>query len=251
MLSIIIEWALQPLGLITCSLLLTLFTWVLYGSQPRLPLAFFCISSLMLIVFSMPAVSNRLVWQFENARSNPTECSKLEPTHMVVLGGGIDLYVPSNSPYEQLNSDSLIRILRAPQFATDNTNYYLLGGGNDERTVASAMQQVLLAQGVRLQKITIEIQSKSTHENAIALKSILTPEQTPLIHLLTSQLHVNRAAATFEKNGYQVCHIGVDTRYSVPKAPLSLLPYLSGLRKTTLIMHEWMALSVYRLKGYL
>lgn len=251
MLSIIIEWALQPLGLVTCSLLLTLLVWVLYGAKPRLPFTFFCTSSLMLIVFSMPSVANRLVWHFENARSNPTECSNLEPRQLVVLGGGIDLYVPSNSPYEQLNSDSLIRTLRAIQFANDNTHYYLLGGGNTERTVAGAMQQVLLAHNVQLKKITIETQSKSTHENAIAFNGIVPPAQAPRIHLLTSQLHVNRAAATFEKNGYQVCHIGVDTRYSIPKAPVSLLPYLSGLNKTTLVIHEWMALNVYRLKGYL
>lgn len=204
----------------------------------------------MLVIFSMPSVSNALVWRIENARTNPAECQQLAPAHLVVLGGGIDLYVPSDSPYEQLNGDSLIRTLRAVEYATDNTQFYLLGGGNQERTVAQAMQQVLLAQNTQSEKITVETQSKSTHENALALKNILPPEQTPRIHLLTSQLHVARAAATFEKHGYQVCHIGVDTRYSIPKPPVSLLPYLSGLRKTTLAMHEWMALAVYKLKNY-
>jgi len=250
-LTILIEWALQPLGLVTGALMLTLLCWCLYGARPRLPFAMFFLSTLMLVAFSMPSVSNALVWRFENARTNPAACATEPPAPIVVLGGGIDLYVPSDSPYEVLSSDSLIRTLRATEFAQADSHYYLLGGGNSERTLAGAMQQVLMAHNVAQSQITVETESSSTHENAQALVAILPPENTSRISLLTSMLHVRRAAATFEKNGYEVCHIGVDTVYSVPKPPVSLLPYLSGLNKSTLVLHEWIALTVYRIKGYL
>ncbi len=249
--AILIEWVLQPLGLVTGALMLTLLSWCVNGAKPRIPFVLFCLSAAMLIAFSMPSISNALVWRVENARTNSSECISSPPPSMVVLGGGIDLYVPDNSPYEVLNSDSLIRTSRAPEFASANSHYYLLGGGNSERTLAKSMQQVLVAQGIHPDNITTENKSTSTHENAQALTTLLPPSDTPRINLLTSMLHVKRAAATFEKNGYTVCHIGVDTLYSVPKMPVSLLPYLAGLNKSTLVFHEWLALTVYRIKGYL
>lgn len=199
----------------------------------------------------MPSVANALVYRLENARENPAYCSSEEAHHMVVLGGGIDLYVNTDSPYEILKPDSLIRILRAPEFASPNTQYYLLGGGAGERTLATNMKAVLLDLNIDASAIIVESKSKSTHENAQALRTILPPDQNQTIFLVTSALHVNRAAATFEKVGYQVCHLGLDTQYSIPKLPVSLLPYLSGLNKTTLALHESIASIVYQIKGHL
>jgi len=210
----------------------------------------FLSSTLMFYVFSMPTFANAIIYNLENARLNPSSCRETKHAPLVVLGGGIDFYVPSDSPYEILQPDSLIRTLRAPEFASDNTRYYLLGGGNDKRVLATIMKQLLISVGVDANSVIVETQSTSTHENALALTSLLPPSQTPTIDLLTSRLHVKRAAATFEKNGYQVCHIGVDTLYSVPKPPVSLLPYISGLQKSTLALREWMALLVYQFKGY-
>jgi len=250
MLNIIFEWAIQPVGLISCSLILTLVNWCFAGAKPRSSFILFCFSSLLFYVFSIPAIANTVVWKLENARSNPAQCSIDNQAPLVVLGGGIDFYVPSNSAYEVLKHDTIVRTLRAPEYASDKTHYYLLGGGNNERVLAELMKQLLIEKQVDTDNIFIETSSKSTYENAQALRSLLSPSQAPTITLLTSMLHVKRAAATFEKQGYTVCHIGVDTQYSVPKAPVSLLPYLSGLQKSTLVLHEWIALFVYQINGY-
>lgn len=231
-------------------LLLALISWCFSGAKPLVPFLLFFIGTTMLFTFSMPSVSNALVYGLENDRQNPAMCSLSPNASIVVLGGGIDLYVPSNSPYEILSPDSLLRILRAPEFASTNTHYYLLGGGNEERTLAANMKAVLIKLNIDADNITIEVKSKSTYENAQALKPLLPPYSGQTIILATSMLHVKRAAATFEKVGYQVCHVGVDSMYSVPKMPVSLLPYLSGLNKTTLAMHEWIAFFVYYAKGY-
>jgi len=205
----------------------------------------------MVFTFSMPSFANALVFRLENARQNPAVCSVTQDAPVVVLGGGIDLYVPSQSPYEILSQDSLIRTLRAPEFATENSHYYLLGGGNAEHTLAANMKKVLVDLGIDSTNITLENSSKSTYENAQALVNLLPPTESQTITLVTSRMHVKRASATFEKLGYRVCHVRVDEVYSVPAPPVSLLPYLSGLNKSTLAMHEWMALMVYRLKGYI
>jgi len=250
-LNIVLDWIIQPVGLIGFMLILTLISWFFASAKPRLPFLCFCLSTLLFFTLGMPSFANALVSRLENTRQNPPVCAQLQNLPLVVLGGGIDLYVPSNSPYEVLNTDSLIRTLRAPEFADVNTRYYLLGGGKGKRTLSDAMKNVLIHRGVNANNITIEEYSQSTHENAEALLTILPPSDTPSIKLLTSSLHVNRASAIFEKNGYTVCHIGVDTLYSVPKPPVSYLPYLSGFSKSTLALREWMALQVYQIKGYL
>lgn len=247
----LIDWALQPMGMIALALLMTLLSWLLSGAKPILPFFFFCTSCILFFTLSMPWVANTLVYRLENIRQNPAECQDQQTAPLVVLGGGIDLYVNSTNPYEVLNPDTLIRTLRAPTFASATTHYYLLGGGGEGRTLAQAMKSVLVQLNVDATNITTEPVSKSTFENAQALVKLLPPSDATKIQLLTSKLHVNRASATFEKAGYQVCHIGVDSQYSVPKLPVALLPYLSGLQKTTFALHEWMALTVYRIKGYL
>ena len=248
--NVLIEWALQPLGMVCSGLLLTLLTWLMTGAKPRLPFTLFSLSMLSLLVFAMPSFANALVIRLENARVNPAHCQlDAKNAPIVVLGGGIDLYVPSENPYEVLHTDTLIRTLRAPEFATSETHFYLLGGGNSKRNLATSMQQVLAQRNVAQNRISIESESKSTIENARALKAFVPPNTT--INIITSMLHVKRASATFEKAGYRVCHIGVDSLYSKPKPPVSLLPYLSGLRKTTLALHEILAWHVYKLKNYL
>jgi len=251
MLSILFDWALQPLSMVSLALLLTLISWCIAGAKPLFPFLLFCTSTIMLFTFSMPSFANALVYRLENARQNPAYCENQQEAPMVVLGGGIDLYVPSDSPYEMLKPDSLVRTSRAPEFASESTHYYLLGGGNSERTVAQSMKAVLSNLGIAENNVTTETESKSTYENAQALLKLLPATNGQTITLATSKLHVKRAAATFEKAGYRVCHIEIDTIYSVPKPPVSLLPYLSGLNKTTLAVHEWIALTVYRINGYI
>lgn len=198
----------------------------------------------------MPSFANYLVLTLESARDNPTSCeTESRALPIVVLGGGIDLYVPDNNAYEVLQPDTLIRTLRAPEYGQPESQYYLLGGGSTDRTLAAHMKRVLMQRGISENAITTETVSESTVENAQALNTLLAQGNT--IILLTSKLHVKRAAATFEKAGYTVCHAGVDSLYSIPKPPVSLLPYLSGLQKSSAALHEILAWHVYKIKGYL
>ena len=247
--STLLNWVLQPVGIIFSGLTLTLLLWLGSGARPRLPFSVFLLSSVAFLIFAMPSFANALVKRIETARENPAFCEKnSNEVPIVILGGGIDLYVPSDNPYETLQTDSLIRTLRAPEFATENTQYYLLGGGNERRSLAASMRQVLINRNVSENNIIIETVSQSTVDNAKALNALLPSNTT--INLLTSKLHIKRASATFEKAGYQVCHIGVDSLYSTPKPPVSLLPYLSGLQKSTLAFHELLAWQVYKIKGH-
>lgn len=245
------DWLLQPVGFISLGLVLTLASWTAYGAKPRLPFCLLLLSTMSMLVLSMPEVANSMVARIENARTNPTLCTDASDAPIVVLGGDIDLYAPSQSPFEILGTDSLIRVLRAPEFASNTSQFFLVGGGSAERKIGPAMKSILMQLGIEAERIHVETVSRSTYENAQELAKLAGPDIMPVINLVTSALHTNRAAKTFEQAGYQVCHHGVDSLYSVPALPVSLLPYLSGLSKSTRALHEWLGTYVYRIKGYM
>ena len=67
------------------------------------------------------------------------------------------------------------------------------------------------------------------------------------IALVTSALHMRRALWSFDRNGIEVCPIGVD-REGVDPQPWWLLPKSSDTRKADLLMHELLGMIWYRLK---
>lgn len=77
------------------------------------------------------------------------------------------------------------------------------GGGPPGRSVAEAMRDFLIAQGVPRESIRVETQSQSTRENALFVKPILQ-EMPGRKVLLTSDFHMYRAERTFQKAGINV-----------------------------------------------
>lgn len=253
MVGLLIDWILQPVGLIACSLCFVLLLWAIFYKARPLP-----VFMAMLLVFGLfwalaiPGLSNHIVWRIENWRSNPVACESLSAdVPVVVLSGGLDKYVLSDDPYQVLSRDSLLRVLRAREVAGDSSTFYITGGVSHKRQPAQMMASILRDQGIAAERIVIESDSDSTASSALAMESLLSPETAPQIQLVTSFMHIPRAASTFEKRGYEVCHVGTDTLFSPAVFPVSLLPYISGLRKSTHIIHELIALVVYKLRGWI
>lgn len=197
-------------------------------------------------------IANALVFQIETWRKNPIFCA--EPNYLktiVVLGGGLDKYVASNSAYEILDQDSQLRVNRAIEVAAPDSHFYLLGGSNHERKPAMFMANLLIDRNIENERVHLETASLSTHENALALTKLLPPEEHPNITLVTSAIHIPRAASVFEFHGYQVCHVTADSRYSPAAPPVSYLPYLNSLNKTHAVYQELLATFVYKLRGYI
>lgn len=151
-------------------------------------------------------------------------------------------WIPNSTARQRLNQDSIERALAASEIGAENTVWYTQGSGDNGFTLADDMAEILISNGVDNARIKRERTSGSTLENAKNLKEFLPASESPVIHLVTSALHVDRASEFFNTEGYQVCHVqGVHSRYSIPAPPVSLLPYLSGLEKTTLAWREQLA----------
>lgn len=250
-LELLMDWALQPLGLVFLLLLLTVIGgwWRIRKFRPEYTLLVLTLA--VLWVSSSPGVSNALIHRLETARENPPDCQVDPPQWLVVPSGGLDKYVRSSSPYEILDRDSLLRVSLAVDLANSHSEFILLGGGGHARKPGPLMRQVLLDRGIDHRRIRHESESRSTFENARALRRLLPPSEAPRITLVTSALHIARAAATFEAQGYVVCHAGADSQYSPAVFPVSIMPYLSALQKSTRAFHEILGRWVYQARGYL
>jgi len=200
------------------------------------------LSFTLLRVLSTPELANRWIQQLESTRINPSICADADLAHVVVLGGGMNPWIPNSTARQRLNQDSIERALAAAMIGGDNTLWYTQGAGANGYTLADDMADILINNGVKDAAIKRERTSTSTQQNAANLNEFLPAGESPVIHLVTSALHVDRAAQFYNAEGYVVCHVeGVHSRYSIPAPPVSLLPYLSGLEKTTVAWREQLA----------
>jgi uncharacterized SAM-binding protein YcdF (DUF218 family) len=101
--------------------------------------------------------------------------------------------------------------------------------------------------------IQIESGSINTHENATMSYRMLAPRGIRRILLVTSAMHMPRAAGTFRKAGFEVVavpadfHSGWDERLLLEK----WLPSADNLRNSELALHEWLGIAIYRLRGWM
>jgi uncharacterized SAM-binding protein YcdF (DUF218 family) len=249
--SLLLDWVTQPVGLISLLLVSTLLSRRRKYPSQWLPASTPGIAVGLFWLFSTPVFANSVVYLIENWRQYPELCDTQHDSRpLVVLGGGLDSYRQSTSAYELLDRDTQLRVSRALEAATADSHFFLLGGGKPDRTLAKLMAALMHDRGIAASRITTESSSHSTVANASALRRLLPVEFTPAISLVTSALHIPRAAAVFERHGYVVCHIAADTQYTKAVFPVSLLPYISALNKSTLVMRELLAWTLYIIRDY-
>ncbi|WP_377304383.1 YdcF family protein [Rhodanobacter umsongensis] len=123
----------------------------------------------------------------------------------------------------------------------------LLSGGDGE---AQRMAARLALQGLPPARLWIEGRSRDTHENAVYSAQMLRRAGARRILLVTSAIHMGRAAASFRKQGVEV----------IP-APAMPLPHRDrptrfwrgraiALLRSANYLHEYLGQWIYRLRGW-
>lgn len=102
--------------------------------------------------------------------------------------------------------------------------------------------------------LIVESESKNTYENAIFTKKLLDSLQIRGTFLLvTSGYHMPRAMAVFKKAGFENLVSYVTNRFSGQRRYTFdhlLIPNPGALFSLEFLIHEWIGVITYKLKGY-
>jgi uncharacterized SAM-binding protein YcdF (DUF218 family) len=186
---------------------------------------------------------------------------------IVLLGGGTESAAYPRSNVE-INGAGDRVLYAADLFFEGKSPRILLSGGeiswqnNGSSTPAQDMALLLVKLGVPESALILENESQNTYENALKSKEILSELEIDNILLVTSAMHMPRAVALFEKQGFVVTPVPVD--YSVTENEsventsgswinrvLDIVPSASSLALTTNALKEYLGMLIYTLQGWM
>lgn len=261
LLSKVLPLFIYPLGLAGILLL----TALLFSHSRKTSSILVLIALLILWLSGTSGFSNLLARSLELKYLPPKEIPSAEV--MVVLGGGTESAVAPRSSVEVNGAGD--RVLYAAQlYRQGKAPHILLSGGEIEwlgsgsASPAEDMAVILTDIGIPQDALWLEKESKNTYENAVFAKEFLSEKGIERILLITSAMHMPRAVALFEKQGFEVIPLPVD--YSVTENETALrdtdnflaklidiLPNASNLSLTTNAMKEYLGYFIYQLRGWL
>ncbi|MEN3930987.1 YdcF family protein [Microvirga sp. W0021] len=175
---------------------------------------------------------------------------------IIVLGGSVA--GDETMMRQQLNvNEAGERVIAMGDLARRYPNARIIfsgGGGNmvykgvPEAKAVEAYSETL---GIPASRIEFEGKSRTTRENAIYTREMVTPKQGERWLLVTSAWHMPRSVGCFRKAGFNVIAYPVDFRTRGPQDSRRLSAFVSGgLRRLDTGAKEWMGLIAYYFMGY-
>jgi uncharacterized SAM-binding protein YcdF (DUF218 family) len=254
--SKILSLFLDPLAL---AIILLVCAFLVRKRRPRVFEITFVVSVVFLLLAGCPKVENWLTTSLERQYPDIGADSCPSAQAIVVLGGAIRM--PSMVHHASGIIDSSDRLLMALRlYHAGKAPVVVLSGGNNplsleetpEVSESEVMRRLLVEWGIPDPAIQVEGESINTRENALFSHRLLAPQRVGRIILVTSAMHMPRAAAAFRKAGFDVVAAPADFQagWRAPSAIFRWMPQADAFVNSTKAMHEWLGLWVYRLRGW-
>lgn len=222
------------------------------GSKSQLRKKRSLITSLFIILFfSNQFIFNEVCRVWENQTPN---FNKQQNFDVAIVLGGISKFDEEHSQTAFYgNSERLMNIL--PLYKSGQVKKILFAGGSgrlDKQNVeALHIKKYLLSLGVHQKDILLDTTSRNTYENAKYSVELLDGYKSIL--LSTSATHMPRSMACFEKLGLSPTPFPVDyisyenDRFDLDKL---IVPNPRIIHYWYWLLHEWVGLLSYKVKGY-
>lgn len=235
------------------NLLGLLLAFWLRHRHPVLALLLAVLSTLSLLVLSLPGVALELQrLHVVHGAIRPAEAGAFGAGAIVVLGGGRIHGAPEYGGVDQAGSATFQR-LRYGVFLHRKTGLPLLvtGGRLDGESKSEAeLMRDALRDTLDAPARWIEPHSRTTHENALFSAQLLAGEGIRRVVLVTHAVHMPRAAMLFERQGLEV--LAAPTAFWTPTRahPLARwLPDAGALLFSAQVLHEQLGMAWYRLRA--
>lgn len=234
--------------------LLGVGVWAQRKRRAKLALGAPIAAAIVLYAFSIEPTANALLAALE---SSTPKTDRADATYdaVILLGGLVDDEA-SHTWGDRDYSDAVERLHATfESLRAGHAKAALLSGGSalpgvrEPEAVALAAQ--LAAWGIEKDRLVLEPQSRNTHENAVETVRIARERGWSRLLLVTSAMHMKRAAGCFRAEGLEVDTLPVDHRsHAIPFLWGSLLPRAEKLGVSSVALREHFGRVVYRARGY-
>ena len=210
----------------------------------------------LFLVCSAPVIVNPLIATLEDPWLAGPDC----PTgsHLIVLGGGVDSRIQNVNEFGRMQKATLTRATEAAHIALaePDTRVIIAGGSVGKVAEAEVIAAYLQSLGVPKERIVEEAESATTRENALNVARLLKDESiNGPVRLVSSAMHMPRALLSFRQvmadSGVEVCPVSVDVQALKNVPWYALMPQTTAIMRFEMLLHEAVALLVYRIKGWL
>lgn len=167
---------------------------------------------------------------------------------IVVLGGGAIPDTEQDWDGDPADTEATRVGFGLQLYRSGRAAHMLLSGGHG---AAKHMAVELREQGVPAAALVTEAQSATTRQNALYSAAILRREGWHRVLLVTSSMHMARAAASFRQQGLQVIEapsIGHEAGYH--RVQPGWRPRRTALWLSSRCLHEYIGLWMYKLRGW-
>jgi len=252
----IIETFVTPPGIVV---LLLLLTFIISLGRQWLGAMMLVLSTAILVGLSLPLTAHQLMAGLDKF-SSPPELQPIAekgrkaslfvpknsltdpPDAIVVLGSGRYTEAPEYGGEDTVNAQGLER-LRYAAFLQRKTGLPILvsgGAPGGENTAEAVHMQEVLSTEFHANVKWVEIESRTTRENARNSQLLLAAAKIQHVYLVTHAWHMRRAALAFESVGIKVtpAPTSFHTLGRAARAYGAYLPSATGLYFTSLALRE-------------
>ena len=207
---------------------------------------------IILIVSSLPIVSNRLINHLE-VNYQLSNASGADTANAIVVLSGMVRTIKAKESFDYEWGEAADRIFAGIDLFKENKAASLiLTRGKLPWSVGKPegeyLRDVAIKLGVPKENILLTENVENTDQEAISIKKLFKIND-PKVILVTSAFHMPRAQKVFEAAGIQVIPFPVDFRSGASKQTfMSFIPSASSLSNTSFFVREMIGRTYYNLK---
>lgn len=206
----------------------------------------------VLLLFSVDAVSNRLVRSLEAGAHNQRDRA-LTYDAVVLLGGMLDDRITATAGMPSYN-ERAERLTVTFELLRENTaRFVIISGTSDvpEAVEADVLADQLVRFGIDPARIIREGKSRNTRENALFTKELATARGFRTLLLVTSAFHMKRAQGCFNAVGLATAAYPVDfASYDPARFGSNFTPRSNAFGTSSWALREWSGRAIYTLRHY-
>jgi len=249
-LSKILNFFINPLYILSLIILMQLFT-IFFIQSKKLVILFSKLFLILFLFFGYSPLSNFLLSKIEDyIQTSKYPVQQL--TGVIVLGGSFNSGLESKERNEVSLNSSVERLTKALEVYKKNPRILILFSGFSGElkpqgwNESDMAKKFFLDQGVKLDNLIFENQSRNTFENIKFSKDIIANYKGTW-GLITSASHMPRSFFTFKKQGLILEPINVDYKTGTSRMFWINFDISSGLSNWSIILHELIGISYYKI----